>query len=73
MSCFFLRLEHFASNQKEEDVVRDLVEIAKRLDLSVQAELNGIEITVYPESTPDQAVRAYVKAVERNVKFAAAI
>lgn len=73
MSSFVLRVETGATDKTPQDVARELVEVAKRLSLNVVTKINGIEIMVYPQSTPEQAARAYTQAVERRLKFNIAI
>lgn len=56
---FALRLESIASPRPVEDEIADLPRIAFRLGLSLNVNVNGVELYVHPGDTPEQLVERW--------------
>lgn len=66
---FILKLEAVASGMSPEDAAVSLVDIANRLDLMVQAEINKIKVSVSPGADSFKIKAAYLEARDRKLKF----
>lgn len=54
-----MRLESVAGPETPQDAIRELVNIARRLDVGVICDVNGVEAFAYPSTQPDEAIRLW--------------
>jgi hypothetical protein len=69
MSAFILKLESVASPNSLGIDLQDLVNIAKRLDLTVKAEMNGYEVLASPNTNVDDLHFVLMRAMETRSRI----
>lgn len=73
MKGFYLRLESTAANCTPAEAIRELVGFAQRIQITVSAEVNGVDVIAHPLDDPDKVIRAWESAAKEGRPFAVAL
>ena len=67
--ALYLNLESGSSPNPQEEDVRQLVEVAKRVGVVTKATINGITVMAFPNTDAETLVRNFKVALGRGASF----
>ncbi len=69
MSPLFLRVDHVAADMPPSHAVKHMCRLADRMGLMVCCEVNGVDVSVHPETNENVMMDRYDRALEKNAKW----
>lgn len=69
---FYIKVEHHAASIPPQEAVRILAAEAKRLQMTLTCDINGIHVMAMPESDPEALATSFGKALKYGTGIATA-